>query len=106
MNLESMIFQEAVIPILESITNKKESSLNYFQFPKKRCVDQSQLLVCLLEKNSRVIDRRTIVYSADDKTGKNGSICSNICQGTQGRPWVNQSGDHLGAHNFTCNRCN
>lgn len=95
-DVENNLSEELVIPILESIIEKREKPL-YFTLPKKWIKDQSQLVVGFLEKYNSLMNSRNIICQ--------GCTCENACQGTDEKPWVNFSGDDIGTHNFTCDRC-
>jgi len=94
---EPMISESEVIPILDSILDADNCSLNHIQFPKKWREEKSPLLVEFLSKYNRVMNGRNIEC---------GGWCDGgACQGTEARPWVNKRGNHFGINNFTCYGC-
>ena len=98
--------EEVVIPILESIIEKRESPI-YFALPKKWRDEQNPLVVNFLQKYNKLMNSRDIVCQRCTYVGnEHGTDCNNICRGTDERPWVNpNAGDLFGMHNLTCDSC-
>lgn len=102
---ESILSDDAVIPILESIIEEREKPL-YFTLPKKWCVEQSELLTIFLRKYNKLMNSRNISCCMEPSDeDEDGVHCTNICRGTDERPWVNLAGGNFGMHNMTCDSC-
>ena len=111
-NNELSLSEDVVIPILESIIEKRENPL-YFTLPKKWCDKPCQLVVDFLQKYNKLMNTtRSVVcgvheYGTSDSGEWKRVGCNNICRGTDARPWVNpNAGDLFGMHNMTCDGCN
>jgi hypothetical protein len=107
---ELHLSEEVVIPILESIIEKRESPF-YFTLPKKWCEEQSPLVVDFLQKYNKLMNSLNVEcvvqkYDTSDSGEVKKVGCNNICRGTEERPWVNpNAGDLFGVHNLTCDSC-
>ena len=96
---EIYLSKEVVIPILESVIEKREKPL-YFTLPETWCAEQSEMVVSFLQKYNKLMNSRNILCCMELPE------CSNICRGTEERPWVYTTGGNFGMHNLTCDVCN
>lgn len=102
---EIYLSKEVVIPILESIIEKREKPL-YFTLPKTWCAEQSEMVVSFLQKYNKLMNSRNILCCSEPSDeDEDGPGCSNICRGTEEVPWVNLGGDKFAMHNLICDCC-
>jgi len=96
----SLLSEETVVPILDSIITVEGSSLKQLNLPKKWRVNKLPLLTQFLTRYNRALNRREIACSIDG--------CTSTCRHVGDSPWVPRIARHdgmYGVQQHSCYQC-
>ena len=97
----TLLSEEVVVPILDSIITVEGSSLKQLNFPKKWRVNQAPVLTQFLTRYNRALNRRELPCSYYE--------CTSTCRHVNDSPWVPRLARHdglYGVQQHICYECN